>query len=76
MGKSATDEVDPDAPLGDRTTAVFMNTTVTRGHAEFVVTATGMGTEIGRIAGHAARGRAGAHAAAAPDRRPEPDAWR
>jgi P-type Ca2+ transporter type 2C len=30
---------------------VFMNTTVTRGRAEFVVTATGMDTEIGRIAG-------------------------
>ena len=55
-------------------TVVFMNTTVTRGRAELVVTATGMGTEIGRIAGHAARGRAGAHAAAAPDRRAEPDA--
>jgi Ca2+-transporting ATPase len=51
VGKSATDEVDPDAALGDRSTAVFMNTTVTRGHSEFVVAATGMGTEIGRIAG-------------------------
>ena len=29
----------------------FMNTTVTRGRAEMVVTATGMNTEIGRIAG-------------------------
>jgi Ca2+-transporting ATPase len=28
-----------------------MNTTITRGRAEMVVTATGMGTEIGRIAG-------------------------
>jgi Ca2+-transporting ATPase len=51
VAKSATDEVDPDAALGDRVTVVFMNTAVTRGHAEFVVTATGMGTEIGRIAG-------------------------
>ena len=51
VGKSATAEVDADAALGDRSTAVFMNTTVTRGHAEFVVVATGMGTEIGRIAG-------------------------
>jgi Ca2+-transporting ATPase len=51
VGKSATEQVDPDAALGDRVTVVFMNTTVTRGHAEFVVTATGMHTEIGRIAG-------------------------
>ncbi len=51
VGKSATDAVDPTAPLGDRTTVVFMNTTVTRGRAEFAVTGTGMGTEIGRIAG-------------------------
>jgi Ca2+-transporting ATPase len=51
VAKSATEVVDPAAPLGDRTTAVYMNTTVTRGHAEFVVAATGMGTEIGRIAG-------------------------
>ncbi|HXV92178.1 MAG TPA: HAD-IC family P-type ATPase, partial [Pseudonocardia sp.] len=51
VGKSATAEVGPAAPLADRTTAVFMNTTVTRGHAELVVTATGMRTEIGHIAG-------------------------
>jgi P-type Ca2+ transporter type 2C len=51
VGKSATEPVAPDAPLGDRTSVVFMNTTVTRGRAEFVVTATGMDTEIGRIAG-------------------------
>jgi P-type Ca2+ transporter type 2C len=56
VAKSATVQVDPDAPLGDRSTVVFMNTTVTRGVAEFAVTATGMDTEIGRIAGmlHAA----------------------
>ncbi len=73
VAKSATDEVDRGRAAGRPQHAVFMNTTVTRGRAEFVVTATGMGTEIGRIAGHAARGRAGAHAAAAPDRRAEPD---
>lgn len=45
------DPVAADASLGDRKCAVFMNTTVTRGRAEFVVTATGMNTEMGRIAG-------------------------
>jgi len=55
VGKSATAEVDADAALGDRSTVVFMNTTVTRGHADFVVTATGMDTEIGRIAGMCTR---------------------
>jgi Ca2+-transporting ATPase len=39
-----------DAPLAERTWAVHMNSTVTRGRAEYEVTATGMGTEIGRIA--------------------------
>src|SRR3954447_25377914 len=39
----------PDAPLGDRTDMVYMNTNVTRGTGEFVVTATGMATEVGHI---------------------------
>jgi|694.fasta_scaffold62244_3 Ca2+-transporting ATPase len=39
-----------DVALGDRTCMVYMNTTVTRGRAELIVTATGMSTEIGRIA--------------------------
>ncbi len=39
-----------DVPLGDRTCVAYMNTSVTRGRGEFVVTATGMGTEIGHIA--------------------------
>jgi P-type Ca2+ transporter type 2C len=38
------------APLGDRTNLVFMNTSVTRGRGEFVVTDTGMATEMGSIA--------------------------
>ena len=38
-------------PLGDRTDMVYMNTSITRGAGEFVVTATGMATEVGRISG-------------------------
>ena len=41
----------PDAPLGDRTDMVFMNTNVTRGTGEFVVTSTAMATEVGHISG-------------------------
>src|SRR3989440_1041386 len=45
--------VDPvdgdDVPLGDRTDMVFMNTNTTRGAGQFVVTATGMNTEVGHI---------------------------
>jgi P-type Ca2+ transporter type 2C len=40
-----------DTPLGDRTDMVYMNTDVTRGSGEFVVTATGMATEVGQISG-------------------------
>ena len=39
----------PDTPLGDRTDMVFMNTNVTRGTGIFVVTSTGMKTEVGHI---------------------------
>jgi Ca2+-transporting ATPase len=39
-----------EVPLGDRTSMAFMNSAVTRGRGEFVVTATGMQTEIGHIA--------------------------
>jgi len=37
--------------LGDRTDMVYMNTDVTRGTGEFIVTATGMATEVGHISG-------------------------
>ena len=50
---------DRDAPLGDRSGMVFMNTEVTRGRARVVVTATGERTEMGAIAdllGSAGRG--------------------
>ena len=39
------------APLAERYDMVFMNTIVTRGRLEAVVTATGMHTEMGRLAG-------------------------
>jgi Ca2+-transporting ATPase len=40
-----------DVALGDRTSMAYMNTSVTRGRGELVVTGTGMDTEIGHIAG-------------------------
>jgi Ca2+-transporting ATPase len=47
--------VDPvhgvDVALSDRVDMAYMNSTVTRGRGEMVVTATGMGTEVGRISG-------------------------
>jgi Ca2+-transporting ATPase len=47
----STEPVASDAPLAERSDALFMNTVVVRGRAELLVTATGMATEIGRIAG-------------------------
>ena len=38
-----------DVPLGDRFDMAYMNSTVTRGRGEMVVTATGMATEVGQI---------------------------
>ena len=40
----------PDVGLGDRVNMLFQNTSVTRGTASMVVTATGMQTEMGKIA--------------------------
>ncbi len=50
--EKSTDAIDrDDVALGDRVGTAHMNTTVTRGRGELVVTATGMETEIGHIAG-------------------------
>jgi P-type Ca2+ transporter type 2C len=40
-----------DVALGDRVDMAYMNSTVTRGRGEMVVTATGMSTEVGQISG-------------------------
>ncbi len=40
-----------DVPLGDRVDMAYMNSQVTRGRGEMVVTATGMATEVGHISG-------------------------
>ena len=50
VGKSIDPVPGDDVPLGDRTCMAYMNTSVTRGRGELVITATGMDTEIGHIA--------------------------
>ena len=52
--KSPTELGQKETPLADRTNVVYMNTLVTRGRAEVIVTATGMQTEIGKISGELA----------------------
>ncbi|HSL66217.1 MAG TPA: HAD-IC family P-type ATPase, partial [Gaiellaceae bacterium] len=51
VSKGVEPVVGDDVPLGDRTDMVFMNTNTTRGTGQFVVTATGMTTEVGHISG-------------------------
>jgi Ca2+-transporting ATPase len=51
VGKSTAALEVADLPLGDRINLLYMNTVVTRGRAELLVTATGMTTEMGRLAG-------------------------
>ena len=48
--KDASAEVKENAPLGDRTNMIFSGCSITYGNAVAVVTATGMDTEMGKIA--------------------------
>ncbi len=51
VSKNTTAVVGENVALGDRFDVAYMNSLVTRGTGEMLVTTTGMGTEIGRIAG-------------------------
>ncbi|MCI8537269.1 MAG: calcium-translocating P-type ATPase, PMCA-type [Oscillospiraceae bacterium] len=50
VDKAPSDRLAEDTPLGDRSNMVLSSTVITRGRATCVVTATGMDTEVGRIA--------------------------
>ncbi len=50
VGKQAVPSLPEDTPLGDRRNMVVASTVITNGRATCVVTATGMDTEVGRIA--------------------------
>jgi Ca2+-transporting ATPase len=49
--KGHDEELEPDAPLGDRVNMSYMGTTAAAGAASAIVVATGMDTQIGHIAG-------------------------
>ena len=51
VAKTAQPVAGDDVALGDRIDMAYMNSTVTRGRGEMVVTATGMATEVGQISG-------------------------
>ncbi len=51
VAKDADASLAPNTPLGDRRNLAFMGTVVAAGKASAVVVATGMSTELGRIAG-------------------------
>ena len=51
VSKSADTIEGADTDLGDRADMAYMNTNVTRGAGELLVTATGMATEVGHISG-------------------------
>ena len=49
VGKQVSALAKPDTPLAERLNMAYMNTMVTRGRAELLVTATGMLTEMGKL---------------------------
>ena len=51
VAKSIDPVAGADVPLGDRIDMAYMNSQVTRGRGEMVVTATGMASEVGHISG-------------------------
>jgi Ca2+-transporting ATPase len=51
VAKSVDPVTGEDMPLGDRVDMAYMNSQVTRGRGEMVVTATGMSSEVGHISG-------------------------
>ena len=50
VSKNSMQLADVDVAVGDRTNMAFQNTSVTRGTASIIVTATGMSTQMGQIA--------------------------
>ncbi|HBL26384.1 MAG TPA: hypothetical protein DD490_06070 [Acidobacteria bacterium] len=59
VAKDAERTVAAESPLAERVNMAYMNTVVTRGRAELLVTATGMATEMGRLSGMLAQAEAG-----------------
>ena len=51
VGKFTAALTDAVLPLGDRLNLLYMNTVITRGRAELLVTGTGVATEMGKLAG-------------------------
>ena len=51
VGKSTEPLLNPSLPIGDRENMMFMGTSVTSGKGTCVIVATGMRTELGKIAG-------------------------